>query len=156
MQKEALWRYLLMFKRMYPTHPAPETWQTYESALADINDLDGSAACEICIRELKYFPMPVEIRARVKVSDPAFVGTSSFDTTADFVPVKDWYEAHTKTHHLHVWADKYGRKKVEQVPASDAHKIESWPMHWDKDKDPPITWDEALKRIAKIVKQKTL
>jgi len=154
--REVLSKYLLTFKRMYPTHPPPETWEVYERVLSDINDMDLSAACEICIRELTYYPMPAEIRERLKKTDPPFTGTSSFDTSADFVPVRDWFEAHTKTHHLHVWMDKYGRKKVDQVLASEIHKLETWPQHWGEKNAQPITWEQAREQIGKLVKAKTL
>lgn len=73
--RQILWQYLGTFKKMYPTHPAPETWEVYERALSDVDDLNLTAACEICIRELKYFPMPAEIWERVKKPDN-YVGTA--------------------------------------------------------------------------------
>lgn len=74
--RQVLSRYLLLFKRMYPTHPAPETWEVYERALSDVDDVDLTGACEICIRELTYFPMPAEIRKRLKPPD-TFLSTAT-------------------------------------------------------------------------------
>lgn len=73
--RQSLSKYLLIFKRMYPTHPTPETWEVYERALDDVNDIDLAAACEICLRELTYFPMPAEIRKRLKPKDD-FIATA--------------------------------------------------------------------------------
>jgi hypothetical protein len=153
--RQVLWKYLALFKKLYPTHPSPETWDVYERALADVNDVDLTGACEICIRELTYFPMAAEIRNRVNLPDK-FQGTSSFDIGTDFVPLKDWYESHTKTHNLHVQMDRYGRTKVQQVLASPEHKLITWPQHWPEKNCQPMTWDQARKKIAVLVKKKAL
>lgn len=89
--RQILSKYLLTFKRMYPTHPSPETWEVYERALSDVGDVDLAGACEICVRELTYFPMPAEIRKRVKPAD-TFLSTAvkyedhplSLEAKADF------------------------------------------------------------------------
>lgn len=77
--REVLSRYLLIFKRMYPTHPSPETWEVYERALADVGDVDLTGACEICIRELTYFPMPAEILKRVTPADNFLVTSTVYE-----------------------------------------------------------------------------
>jgi hypothetical protein len=73
--RQTLWTYLGIFKKLYPAHPAPDMWEIYERGLSDVNDVDLSAACEICIRELKFFPMPAEILERVKKPDN-FISTA--------------------------------------------------------------------------------
>lgn len=69
MTKECLRKYLNMFLQIYPKHPPLETLEVYERVLSDIDDLGGGAACEICLRECKFFPMPAEIRERVAKPD---------------------------------------------------------------------------------------
>jgi hypothetical protein len=69
-----LWKYLAQFKKLYPTHPSPETWDLYERVLSDVSDMDLAAACEICMGELTYFPMPAQIRERLR--EPEFVVTT--------------------------------------------------------------------------------
>lgn len=72
--RQILWQYLGTFKQMYPNNPSG-TWEVYERALFDIDDVDLSAACEICLRECSYFPMPAEIRKRVTPKD-TFISTA--------------------------------------------------------------------------------
>src|ERR1700731_393385 len=67
--REILWKYLKQFKKLYPTHPEPATWDIYERALADVSDLDLAGACEICLREVSYFPMIAQIRERLRKPD---------------------------------------------------------------------------------------
>ena len=64
MTKECLWGYLSKFCKIYPKHPALETWDLYLRVLSETTDLDGSAALERCLSELTYFPMPAEILKR--------------------------------------------------------------------------------------------
>lgn len=72
--RQLLQNYLNQFSKIYPKRPAVETWDVYERVLCGVSDLDLQAACEICLGELKYFPMPAEIRERVKKEDK-FVST---------------------------------------------------------------------------------
>lgn len=74
--RESLGKYLRIFEQIYPSRPDRAIYDVYERALADIPDLDLEAACEICIRECRFFPLPAEIRMRVKPPD-TFVSTVS-------------------------------------------------------------------------------
>lgn len=74
--RESLARYLDIFEKIYPSRPPREMYPVYERALDDLSDLDLSAACEICVRECRFFPMPAEIRMRVKMPD-TFVATTN-------------------------------------------------------------------------------
>lgn len=67
--REILFRYLRAFCKVYPNHPPTEIFDVYERALADTSDLDLAAACETCLRECTFFPVPAEILKRVKLPD---------------------------------------------------------------------------------------
>jgi len=152
----ALDYYMKKFREIYPTGPkVSEVFSSYQKALEGIPEFLVDIACEQALKTCKYFPTPAEIRALVPDQDK-FTGTSSFDLSADFVPVREWYEKFSDTQDLHFWADNSGRKKVSLVPCFTGRKLENWPQHWDKDKVQPISWEEARKRIGNIAKGKSL
>lgn len=72
--RDSLRKYLEIFSKIYPSRPAFDMFPVYERALDDVPDLDLEAACEIVLRECRFFPTPAEIRMRVKFPD-LFVGT---------------------------------------------------------------------------------
>ena len=74
--RDSLRKYLEIFSKIYPSRPPVEVFPVYERALGDVPDLDLEAACEICLRECRFFPLPAEIRMRVKLPD-TFVATTN-------------------------------------------------------------------------------
>ncbi len=76
--REILWDYMGKFTKLYPSHPVG-SWELYERALADVGDLDLAAACEICLKECSYFPMPAEIRKRIAPKDTFISTAPKFD-----------------------------------------------------------------------------
>ncbi len=119
------------------------------------------AAFYRCRQECEHMPRISDI---VKRLPEDYQGTAPADIGADFVPVKDWYEAHTKTHHLHIWMDQYGRKKVQQVLADAEDLLTSWPAHWSPTEiesaqrgiGNPMSWEEAKKKIFEIAESKSI
>jgi hypothetical protein len=74
--RESLGRYLRIFSKIYPTRPALEVFSVYERVLDDASDMEIEAACEQCLSQCSYFPLPAEIKARLPVRDN-FCVTSS-------------------------------------------------------------------------------
>ncbi len=148
--------YLKKFKQIYSSGPnLGEVFPLYQRALAGIPEFLVDVACEEVLKQCKFFPTAAEILSFVPEQD-RFQGTAPFDLLADFIPIKSWFEKHTKTHNLQISRDKHGRKKVRQVLARPEHELVSWTEHWPTKDCQPMSWIQAREKLKIVAKAKTL
>jgi hypothetical protein len=69
-------RYLQTFSEIFRRPLSADLIEAYERALSDVPELTLDAACEMAIRECRFFPNPAEIRSFCPVTD-SFVPTTN-------------------------------------------------------------------------------
>lgn len=73
--------------------------------------------------------------------------------SADFVPVKEWFEPYCKTSKLKIWQDAKGFKRVAFVKLLEG---ERQPRIAGPSPEDYMTWEQLQEQLKKVAKKKAL